>query len=144
MVFKAFYKIFDPIFAHEMKYFHREDFSSKKAGAAEGEHDDVIMAALICLYCSHDVDIRDFNAPLVLPVESGLAPWKQWQMTCLKCDREFGADNPRQVEKCPNCRSIMLKGRKNERPLEGFDPEEFRRLPPVKQMVAADTPYTEY
>jgi DNA-directed RNA polymerase subunit RPC12/RpoP len=134
----------DPVFAHEMKYFHREDFSSKKTGAAAGEHDDTIIAGAICLYCSHDTDIRDLSAPVVLPVESGLTQWKQWQMKCLKCGREFAADNPRQVERCPNCRSIMLQGHKNERPLEGFDPEEFRRLPLVKQVVAADTPWTEY
>jgi DNA-directed RNA polymerase subunit RPC12/RpoP len=138
------WEVRDPVFAHEMKYFHREDFSSKKAGAAAGENDDVCMAGMICLYCSHDVDIRDFNSPMVLPVESGLASWKPWKMKCLRCDREFDADNPKQVERCPNCRSIMLSGHKNEAPLEGFDPEEFRRLPPMKQMVAADTPYTEF
>jgi DNA-directed RNA polymerase subunit RPC12/RpoP len=138
------WEVRDPVFAHEMKYFHREDFSSKKAGAASGEHDDCILAGLICLYCSHDTDIRDFNSPMVLPVESGLAPWKPWRMKCLRCDREFDADNPKQVEKCPNCMSIMLSGHKNEAPLEGLDPEEFSRLPPIKQMVAADTPYTEF
>jgi len=134
----------DPVFAHEMKYFHREEAGSKKAGAAAGENDDVVIAGMLALYCAHDLDIRDWNAPLVLPVDSGLTPWKPWQMKCLKCDRQFGADNPKQVERCPNCRSIMLSGHKNELPVQGFDPEEFRRMAPVKDMVAADTPHTEF
>jgi DNA-directed RNA polymerase subunit RPC12/RpoP len=134
----------DPIFAHEMKYFHREDFSSRSTGAVEGENDDVIMASLICLYCSHDTDIRDFSRPVVLPVDSGLAQWKAYEMTCLSCGREFGLDFPEQVKRCPGCRSILLRGRRNQTasPVDVF--EDMVRTMPAQELVKPDTEPREW
>lgn len=134
----------DPVFAHEMKYFHREDFSSRKVGAVVGEHDDTIMAAMICLYCSHDTDMRDFSQPVIMPVESGLEQWKAWLMTCTSCGREFGLDHPEQVKRCPGCRSIQLRGRRNHAPPPVDVFEDMAKLMPLTDNVKPDTKPQEW
>jgi hypothetical protein len=104
----------DPIFAEEMKRFQKEDYEDKKASAASGSHDDVIMAAMIALYTSHDLDWDEAGVGTPQHIASdAVLPSANWMMRCRRCDHAFPADKP-SVPGCPNCGSIMLSGRKME------------------------------
>src|SRR3990167_7793634 len=100
------------VFAHEMKRFNKEFSDSKKASAAPGFHDDVCMAAMICLHCSHDIDSDLGGGHLPVHPESGILNVHPWQMTCRKCGHQWGADNP-EHERCHRCRCILVSGKPN-------------------------------
>jgi hypothetical protein len=100
-------------FAEEMKVF-RKEFNSNRVGASgKNEHDDEIMAGMIALYCAHDTDY-DPDAlpppPAATPLDPSSSPWK---MTCQACGESRGTQTPRDLFKCPACKSIRLVFAKN-------------------------------
>jgi hypothetical protein len=99
-------------FAEEMKTF-RKEFNSRKVGAGPGEHDDEIMAGMIALYCAHDTDYDPDALPPPPSVQALDPSTSPWQMICQACNETRGAQSPRDMFKCPACRSIRLVFRKN-------------------------------
>jgi hypothetical protein len=114
----------DPIFYDEMGTFQKEEADSRSASAERGSHDDTIIAALIGLFTSHDLD-WDENAPEFTPTsdsgQTGMIQTKSWAMTCARCDHAWEAANP-EDEICPNCGSIMVRGRLKDTPVTSFCP----------------------
>lgn len=107
--------IHDRMFAHEMKRFQKDDYDSKKAEAETNFHDDVVMAALIARYTSHDLDYYDETLASPPPTEG--PTWlnsMEYVMDCLRCGHMWPASNPEDYKECPNdrCRSIMLHGKR--------------------------------
>jgi hypothetical protein len=107
--------IHDKMFAHEMKRFQKEEYDSKKAEAETNFHDDVIMAALIARYTSHDLDSYDENAYAAADAGPAFVQMLEWTMDCLTCKFTWQANNPEEYRRCPSpkCNSPMLHGKPN-------------------------------
>lgn len=107
--------IHDKMFAHEMKRFQKDDYDSKKAEAETNFHDDVVMAALIARYTSHDLDSYDEATAAGADAGPALLHMLDWTMDCLSCRFSWQANNPEEFNRCPNknCNGIMLHGKRN-------------------------------
>ena len=107
--------IHDKMFAHEMKRFQKDDYDSKKAEAETNYHDDVIMAALIARYTSHDLDSYDESAYAAADAGPSFVQMLEWTMDCLTCKFTWQANNPEDYMRCPSpkCSSPMLHGKPN-------------------------------
>ena len=103
------------MFAHEMKRFQKDDYDSKKAEADSNFHDDVIMAALIARYTSHDLDSYDEGAYAAADAGPSFVQMLEWTMDCLTCKFTWQANNPEDYKRCPSprCNSPMLHGKPN-------------------------------
>lgn len=101
----------DPRFAKEMKTFNKEFVESKQASAASGNFDDVLMAAFIALYTSHDLDMDEQIPNLKLGPDSGIISIKEWDMTCVRCNNQWESEIANK-QRCPRCGSIIVGGRR--------------------------------
>lgn len=111
----------DEEFYEEMLTFQKLDPEDRAVGSEAGFHDDVVMAALIALYTSHDLD-WDENLQYVPTPNSkgGIVAGDQWAMSCGKCGFRWSATSPDSYKRCPNdkagpggnlaCRSIQITG----------------------------------
>jgi hypothetical protein len=103
--------VHDREFAYEMKRFHKEEYDSRSASAEEGFHDDVIIAAMIALFTSHDMDWDDATQSIPIAQDVKSADGAPWRMYCSRCKTEWGATNPTDFKECvnPDCKNIMLR-----------------------------------
>lgn len=89
--------------AQEMKTFQKEDYEDRGGSHAYGFHDDTLMACMIALYCSHDMDWSDDSQTVQMRTSvedlSG-----DYLMECQRCHHKWVTDNPEQwAHPCRGC-----------------------------------------
>lgn len=127
----------DEEFYEEMLTFQKLDPEDRAVGSEAGFHDDVVMAGLIALYTSHDLDWDENLQYIPTPnSKAGIIGGDQWYMTCQRCGFHWSAASPDAYKKCPNdkagphgntpCRSIMITGKfvSDNNNTEGIDFEK--------------------
>ena len=97
-------------FAHEMTVYTKDDYDSRTMGASEGFHDDELLAAMIALYCSHELDADD-QGRIPVPSRIEAETPARYMMSCDGCKKKWGASNPESEYRCPECNSIRIRGR---------------------------------
>ncbi len=100
-------------FLQEMQTFQKDDDDSKMASHEKGSHDDELMAGMIALYCAHQLKADD-TGKIPIPVIQKEAEAPRYIMTCVRCQHAWGAFNPAEQYRCPNCSSINLTGMATE------------------------------
>lgn len=127
----------DEEFYEEMLTFQKLDPEDRVVGSEAGFHDDVVMAGLIALYTSHDLDWDENLQYIPTPNAKGIVAGDQWFMSCTKCGFHWSAGSPDAYKKCPNdkagpygnspCRSIQITGKfittENQGPSVDIDKE---------------------
>lgn len=100
-------------FYREMVTFQKDDYEDRVAEHDLGAHDDVLMAGMISLYSSHDMDY-DENLGFI-PIKKGNRDIKTypWQMYCTACPAQWGSTDPNQYDGCPNCGSKHIRADRN-------------------------------
>ena len=101
----------DPNLLKEIKTFTKER-DSVATGASLGSYDDTVVAAMICLYTAHQGDYE---------ADGGITPMKvddtpencMYKMSCTRCHKEWGADNPSLFKQCISCRSLFITASRN-------------------------------
>lgn len=104
-------------YAKEMTTYRKEEFDTRSFGAEEGFHDDELIAGMIALYCSHELDCDEVGrvrVPSLVEVQKparyrcycnscrygeAIDPDGKWPWVC---------DNPEREYRCPSCGSIRL------------------------------------
>lgn len=106
----------DPVLLAEMQTFQKDDDDDRMASHERGSHDDSLMASMIALYCSHEME-ADEGGRIPVPMQVEEKEPARWRMWCEVCKTEWGASNPEQEYRCPNteCGSIRIKGELLER-----------------------------
>ena len=101
----------DPVTLAEMLTFQKDDEDDRSAEHERGSHDDVLMASMIALYCSHEME-ADEGGRIPVPTQAESEEPFRYRMTCLKCKTVWGAANPEKEYRCPNeaCQSIRITG----------------------------------
>lgn len=99
---------------NEITSFQREDENSKQVGAAIGAKDDEIMAAMICLYTTHEAEFDETLGYIPIVKKASLEA-ATWIMTCTRCGEMYPAENPDARPNCPKCGSLNVIGSRNSR-----------------------------
>lgn len=99
----------------EMKTFQKDAYDDRGGSAGTGFYDDLIMAALIALYTSHDVDFDEATGTVPLRgqvADGSLISVGEFEMQCSRCRSRWEADfiSPR----CPQCDSLMVVARRKD------------------------------
>jgi uncharacterized CHY-type Zn-finger protein len=95
----------------EVKVFTSVD-GSMRTGAQGGFNDDIVMAAMICLFTAHEGDYED-NYGIVPNKIERTPDTCDYKMVCNKCDKVWGADSPGTIRNCPFCNSMFVKASRN-------------------------------
>ena len=97
----------------EMQHFQKEDYEDRRVEHSLGEYDDELMAGMIALYCSHDLDY-DENLGYI-PIRRGAKDSANsiWKMRCMRCKHFWGSNDPSSHPYCPQCFSPHIQGDKN-------------------------------
>jgi len=95
----------------ELKTFQKEEFASKSAGAAEGMHDDEILATMIADYTAHENEYDPNLGYIPIRTDTGKAENLPWLMICQRCGNEWGSEDP-EGERCLKCGFILLLGKR--------------------------------
>lgn len=115
-------------FMEETTTYKKEEFDSRSFGSGDDFHDDELMAGMIALYCSHEMDCDGSGRVMVPSVVQSAAP-PRYRMHCSQCF--FGAqknsegawpwcvDNPENEFRCPSCGSVRLRAESLEAAREG-------------------------
>jgi hypothetical protein len=115
------------VFAEEMTTYQKEDMESRSMGAESGFHDDVLLAGMISLYCSHELDCDEVGRVRVPSLVEVQRP-ARFRCYCGSC--RFGesrdadgswpwvCDSPEREYRCPECGSIQLRAEPLETPHE--------------------------
>jgi hypothetical protein len=108
---EGIFHVQDKRLVEQMKTFTKED-DSVKTGAQRGFKDDILIAAAICLYTAHQGDYEDNYGIIPQKVEKdpSLCLYK---MSCDRCKKDWGADDPSAINRCPFCESRLLKAQRN-------------------------------
>ncbi len=99
--------------------FDEEGSGGGAGGASKGSHDDSLMASMICLFTSHDIDFDFDRGRIVVPVPGDRPGSEQgkeeplWTCVC-KCGKSWKAHNPSQ-SCCPVCKTENGKPVRAER-----------------------------
>lgn len=101
----------DPRFLDEIKVFTSID-GSLRTGAQGGFNDDVVMAAMICLFTAHEGDYED-NYGIVPSKIERTPDTCDYKMSCGKCHKVWGADSPGTIRNCPFCQSMFVLASRN-------------------------------
>lgn len=117
-------------FAHEMTVYTKDRAGSVVVRAIRGENDDVLMAAMIALYCPHE---RDSDESGRIPVMARVEEEKpaRYKMVCTRCHFTWGAQNPELEYRCPveGCGCIRLRAESLEaNPGAAYDHEQLQHL----------------
>lgn len=100
----------DPRFLDEIKVFTSID--GFKTGAQGGFNDDIVMAAMICLFTAHEGDYED-NYGIVPNKIEKTPDTCDYKMSCTKCGKVWGADAPGSIRNCPFCESMFVRAERN-------------------------------
>lgn len=103
-------------FYREMQHFQKDDYEDRRVEHSLGEYDDELMAGMIALYCSHDMDYDDTLGMIPIRRNSANINTFTWRMTCLRCHNEWGAMDPNSAYGCPKCSSPHIRGDKQQMP----------------------------
>ena len=95
----------------QIKVFTKDE-DSLRTGAQRGFKDDILMAAMICLYTAHQGDFEDNYGIIPTKIEKDPALCL-YKMICLRCSKDWGSDNPSLITKCPFCASMKLRAERN-------------------------------
>jgi len=107
------YIVNDRRLLEEIKVFTRVDDIGKSTGASTGFHDDIIMASMIALYTAHQGDYEDNNG--IQPTKVEKTPDNcDYRMSCDRCLEVWGADDPKEIQRCPYCHSIFVRANRNQ------------------------------
>ena len=122
------YIVRDNRFLEEIKVFTKEDTIMTDTGAAAGFNDDILMAAMIALYTAHQGDYEDNNGIIPTKVER-TAENCDYAMSCDRCSERWGADDPREINRCPFCQSMFVRASRNfaNKPIVSEDPQNSIR-----------------
>lgn len=131
----------------ELKTFQKESPEDRGASAEEGMHDDLVIASMIALYTSHDMDVGDVTEtakPLSVKGGNSDEVIGAWTAVCTRCSQPpWQVDNP-QYAVCPNpkCRCRIIKAFPNHepKPVVTVDFNELGRDP----TVVDDNPRTSF
>lgn len=95
-------------FAEEMKQFQREDFRTlSRSGAMDDNHDDEVMAAMICIYCAHESEYDEKLGYVPIQRKASLES-SPWALNCSVCGEKVGVEAPDERGNCPKCGSIRV------------------------------------
>ncbi len=109
---EGIYIIRDSRFLEEIKVFTKQEDIGNKTGASSGFHDDIIMSAMIAVYTAHQGDYEDNNG--IIPTKVERTPENcDYAMSCDRCMEKWGADNPKEISKCPFCQSLFVRASRN-------------------------------
>lgn len=128
----------DPIFYEEMQTFQKDEADSRAASAERGFNDDVLIAACIALFTSHDLDWDETGGHYNSTIDgthSGMVQSKPWMMACTKCEHKWESGSP-EGQTCPNCGSIMVRGKMRDSAPKAQAPSDS----PVKAYVGIPGP----
>lgn len=101
----------DKLLLDEIKVFTKA-VDSVSTGAEQGFNDDCLMSAMIALYTAHAGDYED-NLGIV-PQKIDKDPTTcLYRMDCTACHKMWGSDNPRMMDNCPFCKSMMIRATRN-------------------------------
>ena len=100
----------DPRFLDEVKVFTSVD--GFKSGAQGGFNDDIVMAAMICLFTAHEGDYED-NYGIVPNKIEKTPDTCDYKMSCTSCKKVWGADAPGTIRNCPFCQSMLVRADRN-------------------------------
>lgn len=103
-------------FLHEVMVYKKDEADSRSFGAEQGFHDDELLSGMIALYCAHELDCDNTGRVLIPSKAEPTAAMGRWQMECESCHHLWGADNPENEYRCPNCNSVKLKGQRVSAP----------------------------
>lgn len=101
----------DKRLVEQMKTFTKED-DTLKTGAQKGFKDDFVLAASICLYTAHQGDYEDNYGIIPQRVEKDASKCL-YKMSCDRCKKDWGADDPGIINRCPFCESRLLRAQRN-------------------------------
>lgn len=101
-------------FADEMLTFQKESYEDRTGSAEFGFHDDLLMAALIAYYGSHD---QDFDPNLgeikIANPEQTILGQSAWVIECRKCGEQYGVANPEEKKLCNKCGGRIFQGKQS-------------------------------
>jgi hypothetical protein len=124
----------DPILAKELRHYQR--LSDGSLGAPDSKdddglgdemekiHDDCCTCLIQTVVAADQQNPRRALAAEVAEAPHGLRKGQgEWQGTCGKCTRTFPAQAPCERDRCPYCRSFLLRWRmvKEDKPTLGFE-----------------------
>jgi len=104
-------EVYSSNLVEEMKSFVR-DPDSERAGASKGNHDDELMAAMICLWTAHEDDWNDSTGIIRLPREDREEGEFNFLVRCQNCGQEWGTDRPSDTDRCLKCDSSNWMAKK--------------------------------
>lgn len=110
---EGIFNVKDPTLLEEVKTFTKER-DSVATGASRGSNDDTCVAAMICLYTSHQSDYEQDGG--IVPTKVDDSPENcMYRMDCTRCGLVWGADNPSMFRKCPSekCGCLFIKATRN-------------------------------
>lgn len=96
-------------FLNEMTTFQKGDYDEKSASAEYGMHDDVVMAAMICFYTTHEMDWDANSGYLQRFNKAGDQTSGRFKLTCTRPSCRHGkngdwlSDDPNFPFGCPVC-----------------------------------------
>lgn len=97
-------------FYKEMQHFQKEDYEDRRVEHSLGEYDDELIAGMISLYCSHDLDYDDNLGFIPIRKTGGDLSTYPWVMSCLKCNHAWGSTDPTSDRHCRKCFSPYVRG----------------------------------
>jgi len=109
----------------EMATFQKDDYDDRIAEHDRGAHDDVLIASLISLYCSHDMDY-DNNLGFI-PVHKASSNISAYPfiMHCGSCGHKWGSTDPGAY--CSKCMSIRTIAKRHQL-IDAGNQKEWERM----------------
>ncbi len=119
----------DPLFAFEMKHFKEEELNRPSSHSGGSFHDDLLIAGLITLVSSHEMDASD-SVPVYTPVnfDADAVDNYRYRMQCGRCERVWGLNDLYVNMRCPDCGSYLVSATPNHRQEVSPQPEEIAKF----------------
>jgi len=101
------YDVRDQEIAHEMKEFQELAPGSERVGAAAGEHDDLLMAAMIAVVTAHEMDM-DTGSITPIPLAQQVTLEGNFEFNCSRCKHKWTGQSHKSFSKCVECGSYLI------------------------------------
>jgi len=99
-------------FADEMLTFQKDSYEDRTGSAEYGFHDDVVMAALIAYYGSHDSDFDpNFGAIKPSVPEGVMIGQSAYTLECQRCHAQYPVANPEELKICKECGCRLFRAK---------------------------------
>jgi hypothetical protein len=123
------------IFAEEMKRFQKDDEDDVRASAERNFHDDCLMAGMIALFCSHDLDFSEEAEYVPVKAKEVHVSTAHWTNHCSHCGWSGDSDEP--LRSCQRCRSMLMQHHRNS--AEGSSRQvDFAELGKTREELEAE------